>query len=413
MSKEMERAETIEEGEQGRGAPSGPLAGVKVLDLSTLLPGPYATALLADLGAEVTRVESPSRPDLVRALPPFVDGQSAVHLGLNRGKRSIALDLKRVEGVGVARQLAERADVLVEQFRPGVMARLGLDYETLSKDNPSLIYCSITGYGQHGPLAQRAGHDINYLALAGVSSYSGRSGEGPRLSGTQVADLAGGAQPAVIAILAALFERQGTGLGRHLDISMSDGALALNALNISSTALSGDGPQCGDQLLNGGGLYDYYKTADHRYLAIGSLEPQFATRLFEGLESPELSREYGKPPGRQEGLRAALAELIQRRSLEEWINVFEPLDCCVSAVLTLDEALKHPHFAARGVLRSTVQESGAEVMYVCSPAAAAFQLPSRSSGPMIGAHTDELLAELGYTQAERGELYQSGVAYSV
>ena len=199
-------------------ADSSPLKGLKVIDLSGLLPGPFATAILADLGAQVTRIEAPRRPDLTRHLPPMSGDQSAAHLSLNRGKRSVALNLKHPKGVALARQLIEGADVLVEQFRPGVMDRLGLGYEALSTLNPRLIYCSITGYGQTGPLSHRAGHDINYLALSGLASYGG-SPAGPSLSATQVADIAGGSQPAVIAILAALLGRAQHGRGRQRQIN--------------------------------------------------------------------------------------------------------------------------------------------------------------------------------------------------
>ena len=400
----------------------GPLSGVKVLDFSTLLPGPYATALLADLGAEVTHVESPTRPDLTRALPPFIEGRSAAHLSLNRGKRSVAINLKREAGLKLALKLVEQSDIVVEQFRPGVMARLGLDYQTLSRLNPKLIYCSITGYGQHGPLAMRAGHDINYLALGGVASYSGRQGEGPRLSGTQIADIAGGSYPAVIAILAALFERQQTECGRHLDISMSDGALALNALTLSPTMASQEDPDFGREWLNGGTLYDYYQTSDGRHLAIGALEPQFVAQLLEALELTSFVKDALRPPGQQAEIKAQISVVIKSQPLEHWREVFAGLDCCCEPVLTLTEAAQHPHFVARGAIErravtqtssadrvnpdemKSVTDSDPQMLAISTPLGATFPSCAAHLGVPLGTHTDEVLDMLGVTPEERQQL---------
>ena len=211
-----------------------PLKGLKVLDFSTLLPGPYATQLLADMGAEVLRVESPTRPDLLKVMPPYVGkGKakvSAAHATINRNKKSIAIDLKHESAKAIVERLLSEYDIVVEQFRPGVMARLGLDYDALKQKQGKLIYCSITGYGQSGPYRDRAGHDINYLALSGLASYAGRRDTGPILSSTQIADIAGGSHHAVMAILAAVIERQVSGEGQYLDISMSDAALALSTM---------------------------------------------------------------------------------------------------------------------------------------------------------------------------------------
>lgn len=394
----------------------GPLSGVKVIDFSTLLPGPYATTMLVDLGAEVTRIESPKHPDFIRALPPYINGQSVTHLGLNRGKRSVAIDLKRPEGVKLARELIACADILVEQFRPGVMARLGLDYESLSERSPQIIYCSITGYGQSGPLAQRAGHDINYLALSGVSSYSGRFGEGPRLAGTQVADIAGGSQPAVIAILAALYERMRSGRGRWLDISMSDGTLALNALTASAAAHHQESPTLGGEVLNSGTLYDYYSTSDGRFLAVGSLEPKFAARFFEVIGHPEWLSEALTPPATQRALKSKVQALISERSLDEWRERFESVDCCVEPVLTLCEALNHPHVQARGLVKSAKSEDGTEVAYIVTPVSLSFshnhdqdQERPMSLGQRLGSDCDEVLSELGLSASEIDRLRTIGV----
>lgn len=386
----------------------GPLSGVKILDFSTLLPGPYASALLADLGAEVIRIESPTRPDLIRVLPPMQGGQSVTHLSLNRGKKSVAINLKIPEGLHLVKQLVSDCDVLIEQFRPGVMKRLGLDYDTLHQLHPKLIYCSITGYGQKGPYAQKAGHDINYLALSGVASYSGRVDEGPRLSGVQIADVAGGSHPAVIGILAALYERITTENGRHIDISMSDGALALNALTLSVAAHSSRSPSYGDTFLNSGTLYDYYQTADQRWLSIGSLEPQFARRLFDTLGHPEWFNESLKPPTQQRDLKQNLTEVIASKSFEAWRKIFDNIDCCVEPVLTLKEALDHPLFINRGVIERVEHQQG-ELIYIASPLCASFPKIATDIGHRLGQDTDEVLSALGISQTKLAELKEAKV----
>ncbi|MAD60268.1 MAG: carnitine dehydratase [Myxococcales bacterium] len=388
----------------------GPLNAVKVLDFSTLLPGPYATAMLVDLGAEVIRVESPTRVDLLKVLPPLKNGQSLIHLGLNRGKKSVAINLKTPEGLDLAKRLVSEADVLVEQFRPGVMSRLGLDYQTLSQVNPKLIYCSITGYGQSGPYAHRAGHDINYLALSGVASYSGRLGEGPRLSGVQIADIAGGSHPAVIAILAALFERVHSGQGRYLDISMSDGALALNALTASAAAHS-EAPSYGETFLNSGTLYDYYQSSDGRWLSVGSLEPQFAQGLLMTLGHPEWFKESLYPPRQQAKLKHKLTQVFASKSFAEWCEVFDQVDCCVEPVLTLKEALEHPLFKNRGLVKTELIDE-TEFIYVASPLSTAFPETQVDLAHDLGQDTDEILGNLGLSEVELEELRSKKVIKS-
>ncbi len=264
------------------------LNGLKVLDFSTLLPGPFATMYLADMGAEVIHIESPSRPDLIRIMPPYANGQATAHSYLNRNKQSIVLDLKDAASIDLIKTRISEFDIVIEQFRPDVMRRLGLDYATLAEINPRLIYCSITGYGQTGSYKDRAGHDINYLALAGISGYSGRQDSGPPPLGIQVADIAGGSLHAVIAILAAVVERSRSGIGQYIDISMTDCVASLNSMAASAT-LAGQVEQAPEQgMLNGGIFYDYYMTQDGRYLSIGSLEPQFMAGLSAALDLPVL-----------------------------------------------------------------------------------------------------------------------------
>ncbi|MEX5380368.1 CaiB/BaiF CoA transferase family protein [Acinetobacter towneri] len=325
------------------------LSGLKVLDFSTLLPGPFASLYLADMGAEVIHIESATRPDLIRLFPPYANGQATSHSYLNRNKQSITLDLKSLESIQLIHDKIAEFDIVLEQFRPSVMQRLGLDYASLAKINPRLIYCSITGYGQTGDYQQRAGHDINYLALSGIAGHSGRQAGGPPPLGIQVADVAGGSLHALVAILSAVIERQRSGLGQYIDISMTDCAATLNNM-AASAVLAAQVPQYAEQsYLNGGTYYDYYETADGRYLSVGSLEPQFMQGLAQILNLPILL-EKGASLDPQERLQVkhAIQDKIKTQSFATWQQVFAQYDVCVEPVFTLDEALHSPLAQQRG-----------------------------------------------------------------
>lgn len=328
------------------------LKQLKILDFSPLLPGPYATMLMAEMGAEVMRVESPTRPDLVRFLQPRIKGASAAWHQLHNKKNTIPLDLKQPDAVEKVKQLITDYDIVIEQFRPGVMRRLGLDYETLSTINPSIIYCSITGYGQTGPYKDKAGHDINYLALSGLMDHSRRAGQAPVPSGLQIADVAGGSHHAVMAILAAVIHRQSTGEGQYIDISMTDTAFAMNGMAGAAALAGGEQPEAESGWLNGGTFYDYYQTKDERYIAVGSLEPQFQTRLLSCLslewlaeECADLSRDS------QRKVKQALTEVFASQVMSYWQALFETEDACVEPVLTFAEACEHPQIRHRQLVR--------------------------------------------------------------
>lgn len=317
------------------------LKGLKILDFSTLLPGPFATLYLADLGAEVIHIESPTRPDLVRLFPPYANGQATSHSYLNRNKQSITLDLKDPASIEQVKQKISEFDIVVEQFRPGVMQRLGLDYQTLAEINPRLIYCSITGYGQTGSYKDKAGHDINYIALSGIAGHCGRQDSGPPPMGIQIADVAGGSLHAVIGILAAVVERQNSGLGQYIDISMTDCVVGLNNMAAAASLAGGQQQQRESEQLNGGTFYDYYETADARYLSIGSLEPQFMTGLASALELPILLQKGTSfDTEDRQMVKQAIRDKIKSKNLAEWNQLFEQLDVCVEPVLSLDEALQ-------------------------------------------------------------------------
>lgn len=379
-----------------------PLSSLHVLDFSTLLPGPFATMLLADLGADVVRIEAPERPDMARLMPPFDGDASAWHSLLNRNKRAIALDLKQPGAAEVVKRLVQRYDIVVEQFRPGVMDRLGVGYEALRAANPRLIYCAITGYGQTGPCRDRAGHDLNFMALAGILSHTGRQLSGPPGLGVQVADVGGGSFGAITGILAAVIQRQLTGVGQMVDVSMFDLALAWNSLAAAEYLASGESPTYESGLLNGGGLYDTYRTADGRYLAVAGMEEKFWRGFCQAIDRPDLAgRGLFGPAAGQPGLKEEIAAVIAQRSLAAWMEIFAPLDVCVEPVLTVAEALAHPHTAARGLLIETPRGDGAAQRQVAHPLRFSASQPAyRHIGPALGEHTTGVLAEAGFSPEE-------------
>lgn len=390
----------------------GPLIGINVLDFTTLLPGPFATLYLADLGANVLKISTDSRPDPVHHMEPFIPTShklSAVAAYLDRGKRSIQLNLKNPLAMGIIRQLIAEYDVVVEQFRPGVMSRLGLDYENLKKINPSLIYCSITGYGQTGPLKNRAGHDINYLARSGLMGYSGRTETGPTLMAMQIADMAAGSFNALIGILAAIINRKETGEGQHIDISMTDGAVSFNAVYGSCFLITGKEPEPEGLPLNGGSLYDFYKTKDGRYLSFGGLEPKFFSAFCEAIGRQDLIR-GGILTEDLQSVKSQINKIFKSKTRDEWVKIFERVDACVEPVLTLSEALNNKHTEEREmVIEIDLPEKG-RVRQIANPIKfSQSRQEYKHSGFPSGTHTKDVLFELGYTEAEIDLLRERGV----
>lgn len=390
---------------------SGPLASLKVLDFSTLLPGPFASLMLADMGAEVLRIESPTRLDLLRVLPPHDQGVSASHAYLNRNKRSLALDLKQAEALEIVRALVKEYDIVLEQFRPGVMERLGLGYGALKAINPRLIYVSITGYGQTGPYKDRAGHDINYLALAGVASYTGREDSGPLPLGVQLADVGGGSLHAVVGLLAAVIARQQSGVGQYLDVSMTDCSFSLNAMAGAGYLACGVEPEWESHVLNGGSFYDYYRSRDGRWMSVGSLEPGFMQQLCETLGRPELAAQGLSPkPEQQKALKQALNVEFEKRSFDELCELFAGVDACVEPVLSLSEAVEHPQLKARELVCQVPRGDGSTQAQLACPLKFSEGVPApRHIGTAVGAHSDEVLAELGFSAQRIEELRSAKV----
>jgi crotonobetainyl-CoA:carnitine CoA-transferase CaiB-like acyl-CoA transferase len=389
----------------------GPLTGLKVLDFTTLLPGPFATMMLADLGADVLRIVSGTRIDLTTLLPPFVGREniSAILAYLGRGKQSMTLNLKDPRAVKIVHQLLVDYDIVIEQFRPGVMGKFGLDYEQLKKVNQALIYCSLTGYGQTGPLATRAGHDINYLARSGLMSYSGLKDRGPVLSGMQIADIAAGSNNSVIGILAAVFHRQRTGEGQYIDVAMTDGVMAFNAMVGAAYLADGQEMPREGHLLNGGSLYDFYETQDGQYVSFGGLEPQFFAAFCQAIDRPDLI------PGQVmttdlPKIKAEVREIIRSKTREEWLVIFKDYDACLEPVLSLSEALTDPQTADRGLVVDVPLPAGGTVKQLACPIRFSTAIPQYDrSGVFAGTHNQTVLEKLGYTRDEIRRFEETGL----
>ena len=374
------------------------LAGIRVLDLSRLLPGPFLTMVLADLGADVVKIEDPRVGDYLRAFPPAKGGISGRYLAVNRGKRSLALDLKHPTARDALLKMVEQADVVVESFRPGVMDKLGLGYAQLAARNPKIIVCSISGFGQTGPYIERAGHDLGYIALAGVLAMGGTAGGAPAMPGVQIADLAGGALWGATAILAALVGRHRTGKGAHLDISMTEGALALLTAEIGNMDC-GAHPTRGVETLNGGlACYSIYRTKDDRFLAVGALEPKFWIALNTAIGRPPAVAELVGKPHEQAKTRAELQAIFETKTAAEWDAILGKHDCCVEVVTELDELPEHPLHRAREVFFSIDGGEGVgPIMQVRTPLGTP---KAPAPPPRLGQHTAQVLAEYGFADAE-------------
>lgn len=375
-----------------------PLEGLRVLDLSRLLPGPFLTMILADLGADVVKVEDPKVGDYLRAIPPAKAGVSGRYLAVNRGKRSLALDLKRPAHHAAFLRLVAKADVVVESFRPGVLERLGLGWDALAAVNPRLVLCSISGYGQTGPYVHRAGHDLNYLGLAGVLAMGAEGpGRPPAMPGVQLADLAGGALWSATGILAALVGRERTGQGSHLDVSMTEGALALLAAELGNLDC-GAHPSRGREILNGGSAcYAVYRTSDDRYLSVGALEPKFWLAFNTAIgRKPDLS-ELVAAPAQQERVRAEIAAILATRTRAAWLEVFAAHDACCEPVLELDELEAHPQHVARAVFFTVDGGAAGPLRQVRTPLGAP---DAPTPPPRLGEHTAAVLADYGFATDE-------------
>ncbi|HEX6208365.1 MAG TPA: CaiB/BaiF CoA-transferase family protein [Actinomycetota bacterium] len=373
---------------------SGPLEGIRVLDLTRLLPGNHCTLLLADLGADVVKVEEPGRGDYVRWFEPLVDGVSAIHRAVNRGKRSVALDLKRPEGVDAFRRLAAGTDALIESFRPGVMDRLGVGYEALSVENPRLVWCSISGFGQDGPYRDRVGHDLNYLGYAGVLHAAGPPGGVPWPPPVQPSDLAAGMAGA-LGVVASLMDVARTGRGRFVDASMLDAAVSWGVMGMAVLLGTGSPPPRGGTMLTGGlACYRVYRCAGGGLLSVAALEERFWRNLCRALEAPDLLEGH-LDPAEQGRLTARLEEIFATQPRDEWVERLAGLETCVGPVLDMAEAMEDPQVRHRGLAEVDGEVVGPGPTLRVSGAEADLR-----PAPGLGEHTEEVLRETGLSDEE-------------
>ena len=375
----------------------GPLTGVKVVELSGIGPGPFCGMLLADMGAEVVRVER---------LQAVTGEQRAINYAVvGRGRRSIGVDLKHPDGVECVLRLIQQADALIEGFRPGVTERLGLGPDVCCARNPRLVYGRMTGWGQDGPLAQRAGHDINYIALAGVLAHVGRAGAPPTPPLNLVGDYGGGAMFLAFGLVCALLEARASGEGQVVDAAMIDGAAALMAptWGFRSTGLWVE--QRGDNLLDSGAhFYDVYETADGHYMSVGAIEPQFYAELLRGIgiEGEELPRQMDKTAW--PALKERFAAIFVTKTRDEWCEIFDGTDACVAPVLTMTEAVTNEHVVARDtiIVDDGIEQPAPAPRFSRTPGA--IQRPT----PRLGADTDATLADWGFSAGEIALLHDAG-----
>lgn len=375
---------------------AGPLDGVRVLDFSRLAPGPYGSMLLADMGADVVRVD---RAPLGKADMPRLGDV------VGRGKRSIALNLKEPSGLETALKLVERSDVLLEGFRPGVMERLGLGPGDCHERNPRLVYARLTGWGQDGPLADRAGHDINYIAISGVLSAVGRKDEAPVPPVNMLGDFAGGGLLCAFGVICALLERERSGEGQVIDAAMVDGATNLFSFFAAAVAGGMWGERGTNMLDTGAHFYEVYETADGGYMSVGAIEPQFYAELLDGLGLADEDLPHQMDQDRWPELKERFAEAFRTKTRDEWAEIFESRDACCYPVLDLAEAPKHRHNVERGT-----QVTGPFDITQPAPAPRLSRTPGAIDrpAPEPGEHTKDVLGEAGLGADEIEELRASG-----
>lgn len=386
---------------------TGPLVGRRVLDLTRLLPGGFATALLADLGAEVVKVEQPGLGDYMRWKEPRYGSTSAQSWITDRGKSSLAIDLKDPRGLAAFKELAREADAVIESFRPGVMRRLGASYDDLRSLNPRLVYCSISGYGQDGPLAAEAGHDINYVGRAGILSITGPADGRPAIPGVQIGDLGGGALMSLVGLLAALLRARETGEGDHVDVSMTDGAFAWLSVQLGIHFATGVSPGRESALLNGAfPCYNIYGCADGRWLTVGAIEEQFFRALCEAVGRPDLLDTRVEPTA-----VSLWRELFRERPRREWLEMLDGVDACVGPVNDFAEALADPQLTHRRMTVELEDPVGGRQRQLGTPIKL-LNRPARVHGPppRLGEHSRRYLEMAGLTGTEVDALLREGVA---
>jgi crotonobetainyl-CoA:carnitine CoA-transferase CaiB-like acyl-CoA transferase len=376
---------------------SMPLEGIRVLDLTRLLPGPYTTLMLADFGADVIKIEDPKLGDYARWGEPRVADYSAMFHSLNRNKRSMTLDLKTDEGKEILIDLVKTADVLVESFRPGVMDRLGLGYDTLKNTNSKLIYCAITSFGQTGPYRNVPGHDINFLSYSGLLDLQGESEGRPISSSVQIGDIGGGSLMATIGILVSILDARKTGKGQFVDISMLDGAVSWMQTFLPDYLATNQAPKRGELVLNGGkACYEIYETSDNRYLSVGALEFKFWKNFCSVIGKEEFIARLDAPVEEQKLMKMEIGTVIRKKTLEDWMRLFHNVDACVTPVLTVEEMVENPQIQHRQMIEEVYHPNSGAIRQIANPIKLSrSKVKTIRQAPALGEHNEELLKELG------------------
>lgn len=388
-----------------------PLEGMTVIDLSRLLPGPMCSMHLVDMGARVIKVEDTKAGDYSRFMGmPKGLISPAFHI-LNRGKESISVDMSTIDGLSIVKHLIRESDIVLESFRPGVMDKLGLSYDVIKSLNPKTVVCSISGYGQTGPWADKAGHDMNYCATAGVLDQVGESGGAPTLGNFQIADLAGGSLSAAMAILAGVVGSLRHGRGSYLDISMTDCTFAHNVITMASMNLMGKSLPRGQDMLTGARpCYGIYKTADDRYMAVGSLEEKFWQTVCDVMQHPEWKSRYWDMGKKADELRAEVAAVFAEQTQDYWRDLFADQDCCVTPILAPHEAFTHPQILAREMVQELKTQSGMTIKCPAPPITYTDKkIVSEQEGPQQGQHTQSILTELQYQEEHIQQWINNGI----
>ncbi|MEG1758403.1 MAG: CaiB/BaiF CoA-transferase family protein [Oscillospiraceae bacterium] len=389
-----------------------PLDGIRILDMTHMLPGPFCTMMLADMGAEVIKIENNTGGDSFRSREPRIREEGSAFHMLNRGKKSCKLNLRSPEGQKAFMALAKTADVIIEQFRPGVVERLGVDYRSVRSINPGVVYCSLSGFGQTGPYRDMPGHDINYLSISGILDTIGKKGEAPALPGIQIADLGGGAQWAMSAVLFGLMARdKNEGEGQYIDLAMTDCVLPWLSLFLSDYVADGTITSRGEAKSGGAyAFYNVYATADGRYVSLGAAEPKFWATFCTALGHGEWIAEQMVKGERAERLIQEVANVIKTKTQKEWTELLADRECCFTPVQNIEEALRDPQFAARGMVSRLTHPIEGEVLNIAFPLKFSDMSPCEpKSSPLYGGDTEELLSELGYGREALDELKSKNI----
>ena len=388
-----------------------PLTGIRVLDLSSLLPGGLCTQMLADMGADVLKIENPKEGDGFRKAPPLVKTMGSYFHMINRNKRAMTLNLRDAEGRKIFLKMVAEADVLLDTFRPGTLQKLRLAFDDLKKLNPRLIHCSLTGFGQDGPYRDRAAHDINFLSLSGILDLLGEKNGKPIVPGVQFAGAGGGSLTAAMGILAALFGRERTGEGKYIDAALLDGLTPFLGLVMSTYMTTGQAPKRGESMVGGGyAFYQIYETADQKYIALGCLEEKFWQEFCRAIERADMIPDQFTTGTRQEELIAEVQRIIYQKTLVEWLALLSRYDTCVSPVQTLEDALNDPHIRQRGLWFKAYHPVDGKIGQQGFPLKFSESQPGwRTHPPSFGEHTREILLEMGYTDDAIDNLAMLGI----